>query len=40
VEKLLAVKDCVIYGVIIGRSLYTGAIDLEEAIRKSKEAEN
>jgi phosphoribosylformimino-5-aminoimidazole carboxamide ribotide isomerase len=40
VEKLLAVKDCVIYGVIIGRALYTGAIDLEEAIRKSKEAEN
>jgi phosphoribosylformimino-5-aminoimidazole carboxamide ribotide isomerase len=40
VEKLLAVKDCVIYGVIIGRALYTGAIDLEEAIKKSKEAEN
>lgn len=36
VEKLLAVKDCDIYGVITGRALYTGAIDLEEAIQKTK----
>jgi phosphoribosylformimino-5-aminoimidazole carboxamide ribotide isomerase len=36
VEKLLAVKDCSIYGVIIGRALYTGAITLEEAIEKSR----
>ena len=36
IEKLLAIKDCSIYGVIIGRALYTGAISLEEAIRKSK----
>jgi phosphoribosylformimino-5-aminoimidazole carboxamide ribotide isomerase len=36
IEKLLAVKDCSIYGVIIGRALYTGAISLEEAINKSK----
>ncbi len=36
IEKLLAVKDCSIYGVIIGRALYTGAISLEEAIKKSK----
>ncbi len=35
VEKLLAIKDCSIYGVIIGRALYTGAISLEEAIKKS-----
>lgn len=36
IEKLLAVKDCDIYGVITGRALYTGAIDLEEAIQKTK----
>lgn len=35
IERLLAIKDCDIYGVIIGRALYTGAISLEEAIRKS-----
>jgi phosphoribosylformimino-5-aminoimidazole carboxamide ribotide isomerase len=40
VENLLAVNDCVIYGVIIGRALYTGAIDLAEAIGKSKKAGN
>ncbi len=36
VERLLAIKDCSIYGVIIGRALYTGAISLEEAIEKSR----
>ena len=36
IEKLLAIKDCSIYGVIIGRALYTGAISLEAAIGKSK----
>ncbi len=36
VEKLLAIKDCSFYGVIIGRALYTGAISLEEAIEKSR----
>jgi len=36
VEKLLAIKDCPIYGVIIGRALYTGAVSLPEAIKKSK----
>jgi phosphoribosylformimino-5-aminoimidazole carboxamide ribotide isomerase len=36
IEKLLAIKDCEIYGVIIGRALYTGAISLEEAIKESK----
>lgn len=36
IEKLLAIKDCPIYGVIIGRALYTGAVSLPEAIRKSK----
>jgi phosphoribosylformimino-5-aminoimidazole carboxamide ribotide isomerase len=38
VEKLLEVEGCGIYGVIIGRALYTGAISLEEAIRKGKRA--
>ena len=38
VEKLLAVKDCDISGVIIGRALYTGAISLEEAIDKCRKA--
>jgi len=36
IEKLQAIKDCPIYGVIIGRALYTGAISLEEAIEKSR----
>jgi len=36
VENLLAIDDCRLYGVIIGRALYTGAIDLTEAIRKTK----
>ena len=38
VEKLLAVKDCNISGVIIGRALYTGAISLPEAIDKCRKA--
>jgi phosphoribosylformimino-5-aminoimidazole carboxamide ribotide isomerase len=37
IENLLAIDDCEIYGVIIGRALYNGAIALEEAIRRSKE---
>jgi len=36
VENLLALDDCDIYGMIIGRALYTGAVSLEEAIKKSK----
>jgi phosphoribosylformimino-5-aminoimidazole carboxamide ribotide isomerase len=36
IENLLAIDDCEIYGVIIGRALYTGAISLENAIRISK----
>jgi phosphoribosylformimino-5-aminoimidazole carboxamide ribotide isomerase len=36
IKELLAIKDCEIYGVIIGRALYTGAISLEEAIRASR----
>jgi phosphoribosylformimino-5-aminoimidazole carboxamide ribotide isomerase len=34
IENLLSVKDCEIYGVIIGRALYTGSISLEEAIKR------
>lgn len=37
IDNLCAIEDCEIYGVIIGRALYTGAVSLEEAIRKSKE---
>ncbi|MHB8137133.1 MAG: 1-(5-phosphoribosyl)-5-[(5-phosphoribosylamino)methylideneamino]imidazole-4-carboxamide isomerase [Smithellaceae bacterium] len=36
VDRLLAVKDCSFYGVIVGRALYTGAIALEDAIAKTK----
>ena len=36
IENLLSIKDCKIYGVIIGRALYTGAVSLEEAIKESK----
>ena len=36
IEKLMAIPDFPVYGVIIGRALYTGAIALEEAIRRSK----
>ncbi|MBN1472754.1 MAG: 1-(5-phosphoribosyl)-5-[(5-phosphoribosylamino)methylideneamino]imidazole-4-carboxamide isomerase [Syntrophaceae bacterium] len=37
IEGLLAIDDGEVYGVIIGRALYNGAISLEEAIRRSKE---
>jgi phosphoribosylformimino-5-aminoimidazole carboxamide ribotide isomerase len=36
IENLLSVKDCEIYGVIIGRALYNGAVSLEDAIKASK----
>jgi phosphoribosylformimino-5-aminoimidazole carboxamide ribotide isomerase len=36
IKNLLSIKDCEIYGVIIGRALYTGSISLEEAIKESK----
>jgi phosphoribosylformimino-5-aminoimidazole carboxamide ribotide isomerase len=38
VKKLLEIKVCSIYGVIIGRALYAGSIDLEEAIEMTKNA--
>jgi phosphoribosylformimino-5-aminoimidazole carboxamide ribotide isomerase len=34
IDNLLSVKDCEIYGVIIGRALYIGSISLEEAIKR------
>ena len=36
IENLLSIKDCEIYGVIIGRALYNGAVSLEDAIKASK----
>jgi phosphoribosylformimino-5-aminoimidazole carboxamide ribotide isomerase len=36
VQKLREIEDCGIYGVIIGRALYTGKISLEAAIRAGK----
>jgi phosphoribosylformimino-5-aminoimidazole carboxamide ribotide isomerase len=38
VERLLKVEDSGIYGVIIGRALYTGAVSLEEAIKIGKKS--
>lgn len=40
VEKLLEAESCGIYGVIIGRALYTGAVSLEAAIKASKKRLN
>ena len=40
VEKLREIEDCGIYGVIIGRALYTGKISLEAAIRAGKKPLN
>jgi phosphoribosylformimino-5-aminoimidazole carboxamide ribotide isomerase len=36
VDNLMVVEGGSIFGVIIGRALYTGAVDLEEAISKTK----
>ncbi|MBN1381159.1 MAG: 1-(5-phosphoribosyl)-5-[(5-phosphoribosylamino)methylideneamino]imidazole-4-carboxamide isomerase [Deltaproteobacteria bacterium] len=36
VDKLLAVEESGIMGVIIGRALYTGGLSLKEAIKKSR----
>jgi phosphoribosylformimino-5-aminoimidazole carboxamide ribotide isomerase len=38
IDRLLAVADSGILGVITGKALYTGALDLEEAIRRTKSA--
>ena len=36
IENLLSIKDSEIYGVIIGRALYNGAVSLEDAIKAGK----
>ena len=36
IDELLAVADAGILGVITGKALYTGALDLEEAIARTK----
>jgi phosphoribosylformimino-5-aminoimidazole carboxamide ribotide isomerase len=36
IDRLLAVADSGILGVITGKALYTGALDLEEAIARTK----
>ncbi|MGN1235709.1 MAG: 1-(5-phosphoribosyl)-5-[(5-phosphoribosylamino)methylideneamino]imidazole-4-carboxamide isomerase [Christensenellaceae bacterium] len=38
VDDLLRLKEAGIYGAILGRSIYNGAIDLKEAIRVTKNA--
>ncbi len=40
IERLLRVAASGILGVITGKALYTGALDLEEAIRKTKSPQN
>jgi phosphoribosylformimino-5-aminoimidazole carboxamide ribonucleotide (ProFAR) isomerase len=40
VQKLMDVGDSKIYGVIIGRALYTGAISLTQALEMSKKPQN
>ncbi|OGP88654.1 MAG: 1-(5-phosphoribosyl)-5-[(5-phosphoribosylamino)methylideneamino]imidazole-4-carboxamide isomerase [Deltaproteobacteria bacterium RBG_19FT_COMBO_43_11] len=40
VQRLQEIEDCGIYGVIIGRALYTGKISLEAAIRAGKKPLN
>ena len=36
---VLALREMSVYGAIIGKALYTGDIDLAEAIVQSKEAD-
>jgi phosphoribosylformimino-5-aminoimidazole carboxamide ribonucleotide (ProFAR) isomerase len=36
VQRLREIEKCGIYGVIIGRALYTGKISLEAAIKAGK----
>jgi phosphoribosylformimino-5-aminoimidazole carboxamide ribotide isomerase len=40
VQKLREIEDCGIYGVIIGRALYTGKISLEAAIKAGRKPLN
>lgn len=36
IDRLMAVRDCSFFGVIVGRALYTGAIALEDAIARTR----
>jgi phosphoribosylformimino-5-aminoimidazole carboxamide ribotide isomerase len=36
IERLLEIEAVGVTGVIVGRSLYTGALSLEEAVRMAK----
>lgn len=38
-DDVLALREMGVYGAIIGKALYTGAIDLAEAIEQSEEAD-
>jgi len=40
IERLLPLETEGVIGVIVGRALYTGALDLTEAVRLTKRAEN
>ncbi len=40
IERLLPLETEGVIGVIVGRALYTGALDLTEAVRVTKRAEN
>jgi phosphoribosylformimino-5-aminoimidazole carboxamide ribotide isomerase len=41
IDRLLSVKDCSFFGVIVGRALYTGAVSLQDAVaRAAKQASN
>jgi len=35
-EKLFVLKEKGLYGVILGKSIYSGSIDLKEAIKRYK----
>ena len=37
IEDVKALKDMGVYGAILGKALYTGAIDLREAIKTAEE---
>ena len=40
IERLLELEQDGVIGVIVGRALYTGRLDLAEAIRIGKERRN
>ena len=36
IEHIISLKDTGVEGVIVGKALYTGNVDLREAIEKAK----